>query len=73
MSEAPTENIPVFFVCITATPEGPPIEIAWASLAFEDHGVICESRLIQPAAPLVLRARAIRRVASLRAFSLGPT
>ena len=51
MSQPPTENIPVFHVCITATPEGPPIEIAWASLAFETHGVICESRLIQPPAP----------------------
>ena len=51
MSETPTENIPVFYVCITATPEGPPIEIAWASLAFETYGVICESRLIQPPAP----------------------
>ena len=51
MSDTPTENIPVFYVCITATPEGPPIEIAWASLAFETCGVICESRLIQPPAP----------------------
>jgi hypothetical protein len=51
MSQTPTENIPVFYVCITATQEGPPIEIAWASLAFETHGVICESRLIQPPAP----------------------
>ncbi len=53
MSESPTENIPVFYACLTATPDGPPIEIAWASLAFETHGVTCESRLIRPPAAWV--------------------
>jgi hypothetical protein len=72
MSQTPTENIPVFYVCITATSEGPPIEIAWAYLAFETYGVICESRLISPRVVLGAGSRS-RRVASFRAFSLGPT
>ena len=69
MSETQTENIPVFYVCITATPEGPPIEIAWASLAFKTCGVICESRLIQPPAPW--SPEPARHPAGLQAYGLS--
>jgi hypothetical protein len=50
MSETPTDIVPVFCACAAAEPEGPPFEIAWATLAFETHGVTCESRLIRPPA-----------------------
>jgi hypothetical protein len=50
MSETPTVPIPVFYACLPTTTEGPPFEIAWATLAFEAHGVTCESRLIRPPA-----------------------
>ncbi len=51
MNETSTLHLPVFYTCTTATPDGPPLEIAWGSLAFETYGVVCESRLIRPPAP----------------------
>jgi hypothetical protein len=48
MSENLTNCIPVLYACIPEALEGPPIEIAWATLAFETHGVTCESRLVRP-------------------------
>ena len=50
MSENPTDNIPVFYACIPEAADGPPIEIAWATLGFKTYGVLCESRLIKPPA-----------------------
>ena len=78
MSETPTVPIPVFYACLPTTSEGPPFEIAWATLAFEAHGVTCESRLIRPPAawttelsrdhpPLVDRGLA---VSDLRQFGM---
>ena len=29
MNETSTLNLPVFYTCTTATPDGPPLEIAW--------------------------------------------
>jgi len=37
MNETSTLNLPVFYTCTTATPDGPPLEIAWGSLAFETY------------------------------------
>ncbi len=48
MTEASTLHLPVFYTCTTATPDGPPLEIAWGSLAFETYGVMCGSHLIHP-------------------------
>ena len=53
MNETSTLNIPVFYACTAATLDGPPLEVAWAALAFETHqthGVVCGSHLIRPAA-----------------------
>jgi hypothetical protein len=50
MSEPETGSIPIFYSCIPDATEGPPIEIAWAMLASEAQGIICESRLIRPPA-----------------------
>jgi hypothetical protein len=50
MTETPNSNSPVFYACTAASPDGPPIEIAWVTRAFEMYGVICESHLIRPPA-----------------------
>jgi hypothetical protein len=50
MNANSTLKIPVFYTCTTATPDGPPFEIAWGSLVFETYGVICGSHLIRPPA-----------------------
>ncbi len=50
MTETSTLNLPVFYTCTAATPEGPPLEIAWGSLAFETYGVMCGSHLVRPPA-----------------------
>ena len=50
MNKTSTLNLPVFYTCTTATPDGPPLEIAWGSLAFETYGVMCGSHLIRPSA-----------------------
>ena len=43
MNETSTLNLPVFYTCTTATPDGPPLEISWGSLAFEEYRVMCGS------------------------------
>ena len=43
MTKTSTLNFPVFYTCTAATPNGPPLEIAWGSLAFETYGVMCGS------------------------------
>jgi hypothetical protein len=43
MNETSTLTLPVFYTCTTASPDGPPLEIAWGSLAFEEYGVMCGS------------------------------
>jgi hypothetical protein len=48
MNATSTLNIPVFYTCTTAIPDGPPLEIAWGSLAYETYGVICGSHMIRP-------------------------
>ena len=48
MNETSTLSLPVFYTCTTATPDGPPLEIALGSLAFETYGVICGSHMIRP-------------------------
>jgi hypothetical protein len=62
-------NIPVFYTCTTATPDGPPLEIAWGSLAFETYGVICGSYLIRPSAAWI--SELARDVAALRPYRLA--
>ena len=69
MNESPTEATPVFYACITATPEGPPIEIAWAAPAFESHGVTCESHLIQP--PAAWCSELARDLAAAQVYGLA--
>ncbi len=80
MTEASTLHLPVFYTCTTATPDGPPLEIAWGSLAFETYGVICGSHLIRPPAAwtseLARDASALQRygltLADLREFGTPP-
>jgi hypothetical protein len=83
MTETPNPNSPVFYACTAAAPEGPPIEIAWATRAFETYGVLCESHLIRPPATwdpeLVRHAPALSAlppclltVADLRDFGMSP-
>ena len=50
MNATSTLHLPVFYTCTAAIPDGPPLEIAWGSLAFETYGVICGSILIRPPA-----------------------
>ena len=68
MTEPPTPNSPVFYACIAATPDGPPIEIAWATSACEAYGVICESHLIQP--PAAWNSELVREACALQPFAL---
>ncbi len=69
MTETSTLTIPVFYACTAATPDGPPLEIAWGSLAFETYGVICGSRLIRPPAAWTSElARDTLRRTALRAY-----
>ena len=49
-NETPIPNAPVFYACSAATPDGPPIEIAWGTPGLEKFGLTCDSRLIRPAA-----------------------
>ena len=69
MNATSTLNIPVFYTCTTATPDGPPLEIAWGSLAFETYGVICGSYLIRPSAAWI--SELARDVAALRPYRLA--
>ena len=50
MTKTSTLNLPVFYTCTAATPDGPPLEIAWGLLAFETYGVMCGSHLARPPA-----------------------
>jgi hypothetical protein len=61
-------KIPVFYTCSTATPDGPPLEIAWGSLAFEEYGVICGSHLIRP--PAAWTSALARDAAALQPYRL---
>ena len=51
-----------------ATPEGPPLEIAWGSLAFETYGVMCGSHLIRP--PAAWTSELARDAAALQPYGL---
>ena len=62
-------KIPVFYTCTTATPDGPPLEIAWGSLAFETYGVICGSHIIRPCAAWI--SELARDVAALQPYRLA--
>jgi hypothetical protein len=69
MTATSTLNVPVFYTCTTATPDGPPLEIAWGSLAFETYGVICGSHLIRPPAAWI--SELARDVAALQPYRLA--
>jgi hypothetical protein len=68
MNETSTLNLPVFYTCTAATPDGPPLEIAWGSLAFEEYGVICGSHLIRP--PAAWTSALARDAAALQPYRL---
>ena len=69
MTETSTSNIPVFYACTAATPDGPPLEVAWATLACEKtHGVVCGSHLIRPAAAWI--PELARDAAALQSYGL---
>ena len=68
MNETSTLNLPVFYTRTTATPGGPPLEIAWGSLAFEEYGVMCTSHLIRP--PAAWTSELARHAAALQAYRL---
>ena len=68
MNETSTLNIPVFCTCTTATPDGPPLEIAWGSLAFEEYGVICGSHIVRP--PAAWTSALARDAAALQPYRL---
>jgi hypothetical protein len=68
MNATSTLNLPVFYTCTKATPEGPPLEIAWGSLAFETYGVICGSHLIRPPAAWI--SELARAAAALQPYRL---
>jgi hypothetical protein len=68
MNATSTLHIPVFYTCTTATPDGPPLEIAWGSLAYEAYGVICGSYLIRPSAAWI--SELARDVAVLQPYRL---
>jgi hypothetical protein len=71
MSESQTDTVPKFYACIPDIPDGPPIEIAWATIATGDHGVTCESRLIRP--PTSWSPPFLRHPAALKAYGLKPS
>jgi hypothetical protein len=66
MTATSTLNLPVFYTCTTATPDGPPLEIAWGSLAFETYGVICGSHMIRPSVAWI--SELARDVAALQPY-----
>ena len=53
MTKTTIPNAPIFYACTAVTPDGPPIEIAWATPGREKFGLKCDSRLIQPSAAWV--------------------
>ena len=68
MNATSTLNLPVFYTCTAATPNGPPMEIAWGSLAFEEYGVMCGSHLIRP--PAAWTSELARDAAALQRYGL---
>ena len=69
MNATSTLNLPVFYTCTTATPDGPPLEIAWGSLAFETYGVMCGSHLIRP--PAAWTSELARDASALQPYRLA--
>ena len=69
MNATSTLTLPVFYTCTTATPDGPPLEIAGGSRAFEEYGVICGSHLIRPPAAWI--SELARDVAALQPYRLA--
>ena len=68
MTETSTLHLPVFYTCTAATPDGPPLEIAWGSLAFETYGVMCGSHLMRPPAAWI--SELARDAAALQPYGL---
>ena len=69
MTDTSISNAPVFYTCPAATPDGPPLEVAWAAVAVATtHGVICGSHLIRPAAGWI--AELARDAAALQPYGL---
>ena len=68
MTKTSTLNFPVFYTCTAATPDGPPLEIAWGSLACETYGVMCGSHLVRPPAAWI--SELARDAAALRPYGL---
>ena len=69
MTETSTLNLPVFYTCTAATPDGPPLEIAWGSLALETYGVMCGSHLVRPPAAWI--SELARDAAALQPYGLA--
>jgi hypothetical protein len=69
MTETSTLNLPVFYTCTAATPDGPPLEIAWGSLALGTYGVMCGSHLVRPPAAWI--SELARDAAALRPYGLA--
>ena len=69
MTKTSTLNLPVFYTCTAATPDGPPLEIAWGSLAFETYGVMCGSHLVRPPAAWI--SELARDAAALQPYGLA--
>jgi hypothetical protein len=69
MNATSTLNIPVFYTFTTSTPDEPPLEIAWGSLAYETYSVICGSYLIRPTAAWI--SELARDVAALQPYRLA--
>ena len=69
MNATSTLTLPVFYTCTTATPDGPPLEIAWGSLAYETYGVICGSYVIRPCAAWI--SEFARDLAALQPYRLA--
>ena len=75
MTKTSTLDFPVFYTCTAATPDGPPFEIAWGSLALETYGVMCGSHLVRPPAAWISElARTpafLRDAAALQPYGLA--
>ena len=69
MTETSTLSLPVFYTCTAATPDGPPLEIAWGSLTFETYGVMCGSHLVRPPAAWI--SELARDAAALQPYGLA--
>ena len=69
MTKTSTLDFPVFYTCTAATPDGPPFEIAWGSLALETYGVMCGSHLVRPPAAWI--SELARDAAALQPYGLA--